>query len=212
MLLLIQAEDVHTSLVKPPPQLKIEDAPPRTRTTQVSDPQPEHNQHQIEASGVHTQQFVPTVHPPYAHQFGQPGLTPITPYMTPFGGFVVPNNFHAMFGGSQPNNMHSFDTSDDPTIYPRTGDWVRNLDHGNRGIDGQNFSQYAELLEAAGYFRIDQIADESKHESGARDLTTVCQMMPLGIAKLLIKYAVKDCEAKVKDQHKHVMGHASISS
>jgi hypothetical protein len=193
--------------VKPPAQLKVEDAPPRTRAAPAPTTQPESGNQAAAAaptglgSPTGQQPPIPTIHPPYVHAYGQP-FPPFLPYAPSFAPFVpTPRTIRTMLGGmtgSQPGNTDSFDTGDDPTIYPRTGDWVRSLDAGNRGVDGQNFTQYADLLEAAGYIRIDQIADEAKHDSGARDLTTVCETMPLGIAKLLIKYAMKDCETVMK--------------
>lgn len=93
-----------------------------------------------------------------------------------------------------PSDMSSnpADPDDDPTIYPTTRTWLTDLDSGSRGADGQCFTQFSDALELNGYSRIIQIADEA--ESGVKEFASLFDGMPIGVAKLLVKYAVKDCK------------------
>jgi len=81
-----------------------------------------------------------------------------------------------------------------PILYPRITDWLQKLDDSPQGDDGQQFVKYGLALEQNGYSHIFQIAEEDANGSGARDLVEMCKGMPLGIAKLLIKYAKADCQ------------------
>jgi hypothetical protein len=92
-------------------------------------------------------------------------------------------------------------------VYPRTDDWLKTLDAGARGSDGQDWAQYSDILTANGYLRISQIASEGKSDhdegaKGAKELVDICWGMTLGIAKLLIKYATIDCERITKKEIK----------
>jgi hypothetical protein len=100
---------------------------------------------------------------------------------------------------SDPANL-----DDDPTIYPTTRTWLTDLDIGSRGVDGQYFAQFSDALEQNGYSQIIQIADEA--DSGAKKFASLFEGMSIGVAKLLIKYAVKDCEKiqkAIKKKHRN---------
>ena len=75
-----------------------------------------------------------------------------------------------------------------PTIYPRIDEWLGELDSGERGADEQGWAQYAAPLNKNGYTRIIQLVDDV-----AKDLAEMTGM-PVGIAKLLIKYAKTDSD------------------
>jgi hypothetical protein len=172
-----------------PHQLKIEDAPPRSRSASAQS-QPDPPKNPLLVSPLDSA-LLPGNYPMAMHM--GPQYPPFAHY--PPQGYPYPM-YHGP-GGMPPYNSpvpaSNLMDDDNPTLFPRTGDWMRNNDNGNRGEDGHNFSQYGPALEAAGYTRILQIADEGRCESSARDLITICEGMPLGIAKLLIKYADKDC-------------------
>jgi hypothetical protein len=87
--------------------------------------------------------------------------------------------------------MHDTDPSsdiDDPTSFPHTNNWLHELDAGNRGIDGHNFTQYANILTENMFMRISQLENMPKE-----DLLRLCPSMPAGTAPLVLGYARKDC-------------------
>ena len=123
-------------------------------------------------------------YPPYPYS-GFPGI----PYP------LTPRIFHrATSLGNDPTHSELAEADQIPSLYPRITHWLQELDMGPCGADAQNFRQYGPSLEANGYSRISQIADEGKTESGACDLIGICKGLKLGVAKLLIKYAKADCE------------------
>ena len=63
---------------------------------------------------------------------------------------------------------------------------------GKRGVDKQGWAQYAVLLNKNGYTCIIQLVDDE-----AKDLAEMTGM-PVGIAKLLIKYAKADSDRVTK--------------
>ena len=75
-----------------------------------------------------------------------------------------------------------------PTIYPRIDEWLGELDSGERGADEQGWAQYAAPLNKNGYTCIIQLVDDV-----AKDLAEMTGM-PVGIAKLLIKYTKTDSD------------------
>ncbi|KAF7343438.1 hypothetical protein MVEN_01776500 [Mycena venus] len=89
----------------------------------------------------------------------------------------------------------SIDSSDDddPTLFPTIKDWLLELDTSERGQDGHHFSQYGDSLRTNGFARVVQLADEGEKE-GATLLREMCPEMSVGVARLLMRYAVKDCE------------------
>jgi hypothetical protein len=133
-------------------------------------------------------------YPMYGNPFSQPPYMPVTPRT------INAYCSAAMSGSSVPQLQAVVNTPDDlpPSAFPRIQDWLTELDGGGRGSDGQNFAQYSQALLENGYTRIIQLADDGKVESGAKDLAA-CAGMPVGIAKLLVKYAIADC-ARIQRQ------------
>jgi hypothetical protein len=127
--------------------------------------------------------YLPYGHPTYGHFQGlQPPLSPRFYHSQATTSAAIPND-------------QGQDPAKNPSIYPLTAAWLQELDLGPRGLDNRNFAQFADTLVSNGYSHVFQIAEEAKHEGGAWDLAHVCHGMSLGVAKLLIKYAAKDCEA-----------------
>jgi hypothetical protein len=83
-----------------------------------------------------------------------------------------------------------------PTVYPRIDEWLTELDSGERGADKQGWAQYAEPLNKNGYTRIIQLLDDK-----AKDLAEMTGM-PVGMAKLVIKYAKIDADKITKREKK----------
>ncbi|KAJ7811183.1 hypothetical protein B0H13DRAFT_1926877 [Mycena leptocephala] len=81
---------------------------------------------------------------------------------------------------------------DVPTLYPKIDDWLLELDTGERGEDGHNFSAFGARLRGEGYMRVFQLADEG--DKGVDTLQRICPDMKLGTAKVLMKYARIDCK------------------
>lgn len=79
---------------------------------------------------------------------------------------------------------------EDPTLFPRIGAWLQELDAGVRGSDGHNFSQYADSFEGNKFTRIFQLEELSDDK-----LVSLCPGMPVGTATLIIAYAKKDVGA-----------------
>jgi hypothetical protein len=182
-----QAEGVHTSTKIPPSELRIEDAekPPRHKHSRS---QPEIQPFEF-SQPQHQYYYHPPPHPgygaPFYHQHHQP---PFSPSLT--------NIYQPPIPSSDP-----FDPDDVPTLYPRVDEWLTELDSTARGADGQNWAQYAGALNINGYTRIIQIAEDGKDTGGAKELADLCSM-PVGIAKLLIKYATTDCDKITKNEKK----------
>ncbi|KAJ7814734.1 hypothetical protein B0H14DRAFT_2603898 [Mycena olivaceomarginata] len=83
--------------------------------------------------------------------------------------------------------------NDDPTLFPTIKDWLLDLNTSERGQDGHHFSQYDDALPTNGFTRVVKLADEGEKE-GAKLLHEMCPEMSLGFARLLVQYAVRDCE------------------
>ena len=94
---------------------------------------------------------------------------------------------------------YSPEPEETPTNYPLISDWLDELNSGSRS-DGHNFAQFGGFLHQNGYTRLYQLADEFHRENGPKELMELCPGMTLGLAKLLLKYAAKDCQ-KIKDHH-----------
>jgi len=73
---------------------------------------------------------------------------------------------------------------------------------GERGADNQNWQQYADPLAHNGFTRLIQIVDEGRRDNSAASLTGICDGMPIGTARLLVKYAITDCSKITKDEKK----------
>lgn len=83
--------------------------------------------------------------------------------------------------------------------------WLSDLDECERGIDGYNFAQYAAVLDQHGYRRLHQLADESHSEEAILRFSNICEM-PIGVMKLILKYARKDCERIKRNEMKKRLG------
>jgi hypothetical protein len=92
-----------------------------------------------------------------------------------------------------------FNPDDTPTLYPRVVDWLLDLDAGEQGADDQCWTQYQHALDNNRYKHITQIAEDGKRTGGAGELADLCSM-PVGIARLLIKYAITDTERITKKE------------
>lgn len=95
-----------------------------------------------------------------------------------------------------------FDPEENPILYPRIQDWLVSLDMGERGADNQNWQQYTDPLARNGFTHLIQIADEGRNDNGAASLMGICNGMPIGTARLLVKYAITDCSKITKDEKK----------
>jgi hypothetical protein len=73
---------------------------------------------------------------------------------------------------------------------------------GERGADNQNWQRYADPLARNGFTRLIQIVDEGRCDNSAASLTGICNGMPIGTARLLVKYAIMDCSKITKDEKK----------
>jgi hypothetical protein len=204
MLTHAQANGVHDSITKPPHQLKIEDAPPPTHTAQQpnTDVPPLITQQSDAGSATNVPQaFYPSALPgymqPYLHfpvysaPFTQPPFMPVTPHTI--------HAYCSALSGAKSHPLAAFPQATThipndlpPSAFPRIQDWLTELDAGACGSNGQNFAQYTQVLQENGYMCIIQLADEGKVESGAKKLA-ICARIPVGIAKLLIKFAMADC-------------------
>ena len=78
------------------------------------------------------------------------------------------------------------------TIYPQIDEWLTELDSGEHGADEQCWAQYAVPLNKNGYMCIIQLIDDE-----VKDLAEMTSM-PVGIAKLLMKYAKTDSDRITK--------------
>jgi hypothetical protein len=108
----------------------------------------------------------------------------------------IPQPYHIpQTGHSSPYSRRRFDipSSDpieeleDPTLFPRIGTWLKELDNGVRGSDGHHFVQYAAALDDNKFTRIFQLEDLTDDK-----LIALCPGMPAGTATLIIGYAKKD--------------------
>ncbi|KAF8205729.1 hypothetical protein K438DRAFT_1932023 [Mycena galopus ATCC 62051] len=80
--------------------------------------------------------------------------------------------------------------------YPAIKAWLQDLDNNeDRGVDGQNYEQYADVFAAIGIIRLDDLLDVESLEK-LQDLTH----MNWGTAKRIIKFAKED-HKKLKKAH-----------
>jgi hypothetical protein len=93
---------------------------------------------------------------------------------------------------------YSHEPEEIPANYPLIIDWLKNVDAGPRS-DGHNFLQFGESLLQNGYIRLFQLADEARRENGPKELAEMCPGMTLGLARLPLGYAAKDCR-NIKSQ------------
>lgn len=83
---------------------------------------------------------------------------------------------------------------EDPTVYPRIGPWLQDLDHGPRGADNRNFQQFAPFFEQEGYCQIIELQKET-----AETLRGFCPGMNRGTAIALLSYAEADIQSAQRD-------------
>ena len=145
--------------------------------------------------------------PPVPPTMGFPGYpypyAPYAPYappphMSPWGpGYGMhPTASHAPPINAMPSSPSTEDI-EDVTLFPRISGWLRELDDGPRGVDGHNFSAWADHFAERKYIRICDIADgmspsELSNSSG----------MAEGTAKRLISYAEADTQVIRKREKK----------
>lgn len=170
-----QEDATWTSIETPPPALNIDVADRLAARDPAKSSRPQAQAVPIEH---HRYQTLP---PPPPAPYGYHGYYP------------YPQQHHSPPRRHQSNRSN--DSEDDPTLFDLTLDWLAKLDAcPKRGSDGTNFSQYIQtLVHTAGYRRINQIAEEGL--GAAQVLSNACVGLPLGTAKLLIKYATADCKA-----------------
>jgi hypothetical protein len=137
----------------------------------------------------HPHVFPHPQYPYFAGTYPHYGLYPSFPLPTAPGGHI----------------RYSPEPEETPTDYPLIADWLKRLDSGSRS-DGQNFARFSECLHQNGYTRLNQLADESYRENGPRELRELCSGMTLGLAKLMLKYAAKDCQ-EIKSRHSRSGSH-----
>jgi hypothetical protein len=78
---------------------------------------------------------------------------------------------------------------DSPDLYPRTSDWLNELDRGPHGTDGHKFGIHAAALQSNMYIRISQLEKLAK-----ADLLAMCTELLPGTADLILECARKECE------------------
>jgi len=100
----------------------------------------------------------------------QPGPSSSSPYGPPYP-YLYPlyhipqTNFSSPSSRNQRRfNIPSSDPIEeleDPTLFPRIGSWLQELDDGIRGSDNHNFAQYTAALDDNRFTRIFQLEDLS---------------------------------------------------
>lgn len=198
LLIKMQSEGVHHKLTEVPHQIHRDDAKPNMHRRTQSVPA---NINQSEIS----QGLMPLM-PMYGGYYSH------HPHFPPYGPPPYQHTYPPYNEGARRTQREldipssdGFEPEDEPTLYPRTNEWLATLDAGARGSDGQNWQQYSSVLTTNGYIRVSQIASEGKSEEGAKgakELVDICWGMSLGTAKLLIKYATIDCERITKKETK----------
>lgn len=168
-----------TDLETPPWNLKLEDAPPRSRTktnmtAKEIPPHPDYPSSHLPAPGTPSPlHFMP--HGPYSY----PGSFPYSPYY---------------LQGFRPTEQPPIEdlVVDDPTLFPFISDWLLGLNQGQRRTDGHDFAQYIQNFSDNKIRRIFEIADSTLF---TRDnILVICPGMKIGTANLLLKYAREDVE------------------
>ena len=163
---------VHSSLKLAPHELKIKDAvqPPRM------------------AAHKHSQSE--TYPPPHPYYYGYPPHPVYSPSYYGLPVHLSPSSRATLKQGRDHNipSSNSFVPEEVLTIYPWIDEWLSELDSGECGADEQGWPQYAVPLNKNGYTHIIWLIDDV-----AKDLAKMTGM-PIGIAKLLIKYAKTDSD------------------
>jgi hypothetical protein len=163
-----------TNLDSPPWNLKLEDAPPSTRSVKP-------------VSEAAMPQF-----PSYGPGPGYP--YPSYPFFPPHGYPLVPPSVPL------PPEAPAESASVDPTLFPFIRDWLKSLDNGPRGADGHVFSQYIQRFEENGIQRVFEIADPNLFSRA--DIIAICPGMKIGTANLVLMYAREDAEAIRSEEQK----------
>lgn len=90
-----------------------------------------------------------------------------------------------------------------PAFYPLITDWLHELDQGPRG-DNRTFARDSiiDYFHSFGYKRLFEIIDPAL--SIAERILEWCPDVTVGIAKLLVAYARKDCELIKAEQMQHL--------
>jgi hypothetical protein len=96
---------------------------------------------------------------------------------------------HAPPTNAMPSSDPPSEDIEDVTLFPRISGWLHDLDSGPRGVDGHDFSAWANYFSERKYIRICDIADgltptELSKSSG----------MAEGTAKRLISYSEADTQ------------------
>ncbi|KAJ7266436.1 hypothetical protein B0H12DRAFT_1099604 [Mycena haematopus] len=185
---LMLSQGLHTSKSLPPATLGL----PMTTGTKSAAPSRRAPQNTLPPPPPYPYYYPPGPHPPtYYHAPPAPPAHLPEPVPPP-----PANNLKKTISVESNGN-------DDPTLFPIIQDWLLELDTSDRGQDGHHFSQYGDTLRQNGFARVVQLADEGETE-GAKLLREMCPEMPVGVARLLIRYAVRDCEKvrKIEKQRK----------
>ncbi|KAJ7659664.1 hypothetical protein DFH06DRAFT_401232 [Mycena polygramma] len=178
---LLMAQGAHESKTMPPEALNLNlDGSKAKPVARRSQPIPE--------SGPYPHySYPPGGHPP---PFYPPYYAPPPPMAAPAPVAVTEQQPRA----STLRHGASTESHDDypPTLYPKISDWVLELDMGDRGEDGHQFTSFGTRLESAGYKRISQLVDLA--DKGVEVLQRICNDMPEGTAQVILKYARQDCK------------------
>lgn len=168
-----QAEKVHKSTTEAPGELNLS----LTHGTQAVH-QPRQHQPLPPPSGPYPYPYYPPPPPHTYPYFPPPPPAPTAPQQSPV---------------RKPKPTTGIDSEEEesPTLYPLIEEWLTELDSGERGQDKQNFAQYGPALRESGYIRLKQLEDEK--DDGVKMLMEVCDGLPTGTAKLIMKYVLKDC-------------------
>ena len=111
------------------------------------------------------------------------------PYHFPQTGYGSPSSHSSRRRFDIPSS-DPIEELEDPTLFPRIGTWLQELDNGVRGLDNHNFAQYAITLNDNKFMRIFQLEDLTDDK-----LIALCPGMPAGTATLIIAYAKKDSQS-----------------
>lgn len=190
---------MHDSLVIPPSSLRLNNPAGKGRRQVEPMAQPAGD---ADTLPTQTPQApaAPPVQIPQILYIQSPPIYPQPPYPGYPG--LPPNNFQgttdqlAPGQGSQTNSGSTTPiielSHDNPELFPRVRDWLATMDNGPRGIDNVNFSQYSEVFESHGYWRLNQFWEEAATVTDTMALGKLCNI-PVGTIKLLMKYAKQDC-------------------
>ncbi|KAJ7190854.1 hypothetical protein GGX14DRAFT_407609 [Mycena pura] len=133
--------------------------------------------------------------PPPPAPYPYPYYLPPGPYPHVYQPQPAPPAVPAAIVNPPPNVPNADPDSDDdesPTLFPKIDDWLLELDTSDRGEDGHRFHQFGPALRNEGFARVVQILDLGAE--GEKELVKICDGMPIGVAKLMMKYAKVDCK------------------